>query len=124
MCIVKGWEYAVEATLGAWCPYERNYHISRRRRWVRKRVRDKDSKAMDKKRVSDTSQVSGKVTQFVFLLLASVRERKLLKKGGSTPGWPISRTTSPNTGWILPVVVDGSGNWSAAGLERELCSSK
>ena len=42
----------MEATVGAWCPYERNYHISRRRRWVRKRLRDKDSKAMDKKRVS------------------------------------------------------------------------
>jgi len=49
--MVTGWEYAVEATVGSWCPYERNYHISRRRRWVRKRVRDKDTKAMEKKRV-------------------------------------------------------------------------
>ena len=47
-----GWEYAVEAGIGSWVPYERNIHLSRRRRWVRTRVRDKDSKAIEKKRVS------------------------------------------------------------------------
>lgn len=41
----------MQATLGAWLPYERNHHISRRQRWVRKRVRDRDSKAMEKKKV-------------------------------------------------------------------------
>ncbi|XP_064383023.1 myoferlin-like isoform X2 [Halichondria panicea] len=45
-----GWEYAVEAGIGAWVPYERNIHMSRRRRWVRIRVRDKDSKAIEKKK--------------------------------------------------------------------------
>jgi hypothetical protein len=46
-----GWEYAVEAGMGAWVPYERNVHLSRRRRWARLRKRDKDSKAIEKKRV-------------------------------------------------------------------------
>ncbi len=46
-----GWEYAVEAGIGAWVPYERNIHLSRRRRWVRTRIRDKDSKAIEKKKV-------------------------------------------------------------------------
>ncbi len=41
----------MEAGIGAWVPYERNIHMSRRRRWVRIRVRDKDSKAIEKKRV-------------------------------------------------------------------------
>ena len=47
-----GWEYSVEAGLGAWVPFERNVHLCRRRRWVRLRVRDKDSKVMEKKKVS------------------------------------------------------------------------
>jgi hypothetical protein len=38
--------------MGAWVPYERNVHLSRRRRWARLRIRDKDSKAVEKKRVS------------------------------------------------------------------------
>lgn len=39
MCvlIVLGWEYTVEATLGGYGPVERNYHMCRRRRWVRMR---------------------------------------------------------------------------------------
>ena len=51
--IFAGWEYAVEAGLGTWVPYERNVHLSRRRRWVRLRLRDKDSKISEKKRVSE-----------------------------------------------------------------------
>ena len=51
LCMCEGWEYAVEAGLGAWVPYERNIHLSRRRRWVRLRLRDKNSKAIEKKRV-------------------------------------------------------------------------
>ena len=42
----------MEAGLAAWVPYERNIHLSRRRRWVRLRNRDKDSKILEKKRVS------------------------------------------------------------------------
>lgn len=37
MLIVLGWEYTVEATLGGYGPVERNYHMCRRRRWVRMR---------------------------------------------------------------------------------------
>lgn len=33
-----GWEYTVEATLGGYGPVEKNYHMCRRRRWVRPRV--------------------------------------------------------------------------------------
>ena len=47
-----GWEYTVEAGLNTpYVPFERNIHLSRRRRWVRIRVRDPDSKAVEKKRV-------------------------------------------------------------------------
>ena len=48
----------MQATLKAWLPYERNHHISRRRRWVRKRGRDKDSKAMEKKKVRNCGNKS------------------------------------------------------------------
>ena len=37
-----GWEYAIEAGLGNWVPYERTGYLFRRRRWVRTRVKDKD----------------------------------------------------------------------------------
>lgn len=47
-----GWEYSVEAGLGVWLPYERNVHLCRRRRWVRLRKRDKNSKAVENKKVS------------------------------------------------------------------------
>ena len=50
---LAGWEYTVEAGLTTpYVPFERNIHLSRRRRWVRIRVRDPDSKAVEKKRVS------------------------------------------------------------------------
>lgn len=52
-----GWEYAVESGIGTWVPYERNIHLSRRCRWVRLRVRDKDSKAVEKKRVRRVAQL-------------------------------------------------------------------
>ena len=52
---LSGWEYSVEAGLGAWVPYERNVHLCRRRRWVRLRKRDKDSKAVEKRKVSALS---------------------------------------------------------------------
>lgn len=48
-----GWEYAEEASIAAWVPYERNTHLSRRRRWIRLRARDKNSRAIEKKQVSD-----------------------------------------------------------------------
>ena len=43
----------MEAGLAAWVPYERNVHLSRRCRWVRLRIRDKDSGAIEKKKVSN-----------------------------------------------------------------------
>ena len=46
----------MQATLGAWVPYERNHHISRRRHWMRKRYRD--SKAMNKKEVKTLTNQS------------------------------------------------------------------
>ena len=43
---LSGWEYSFEG--GPWVPYERNFHLYRRRRWVRVRERDKDSKSVGK----------------------------------------------------------------------------
>ena len=35
--VTSGWEYTVEATLGGYGPVEKNYHLCKRRRWVRSR---------------------------------------------------------------------------------------
>ena len=64
---LSGWEYSVEAGLGAWVPYERNVHLCRRRRWVRLRKRDKDSKAVEKRKVSALSLPP----PFLFLIFLS-----------------------------------------------------
>ncbi|CAG0913749.1 unnamed protein product [Notodromas monacha] len=40
-----GWEYAVEPSLGGYSSVEKVYHVFRRRRWVRQRVVDPNSKA-------------------------------------------------------------------------------
>ena len=37
--------------MGAWNPYERNHHHTRRRRWVRTRTRVMDASVMAKKKV-------------------------------------------------------------------------
>ena len=48
-----GWEYTVEAGVDtSYVPFERNSHLSRRRRWIRVRVCDHNSKALEKKTVS------------------------------------------------------------------------
>lgn len=47
----EGWEYAEEAGLYDYVPFERNTHLCRRRKWVRVRVRDRDTKAIEKKKV-------------------------------------------------------------------------
>ena len=47
----QGWEYAIEAGMGNWVPYERNGYLFRRRRWVRLRVRDRNAKVQQKKKV-------------------------------------------------------------------------
>ena len=47
----EGWEYAIEAGMGNWVPYERNGYLFRRRRWVRMRIRDKNAKVVQKKKV-------------------------------------------------------------------------
>ena len=59
---LSGWEYSVEAGLGAWVPYERNVHLCRRRRWVRLRKRDKDSKAVEKRKVFSISSSSPSIS--------------------------------------------------------------
>ncbi|CAI8014042.1 Myoferlin [Geodia barretti] len=46
----EGWEYAIEAGMGNWVPYERNGYLFRRRRWVRMRIRDKNAKVVQKKK--------------------------------------------------------------------------
>lgn len=48
----EGWEYAIEAGIGNWVPYERNGYLFRRRRWVRLRVKDRN--AVKKKKVMCT----------------------------------------------------------------------
>ena len=47
----EGWEYAIEAGMGNWVPYERNGYLFRRRRCVRLRVRDRNAKVLQKKKV-------------------------------------------------------------------------
>ena len=68
---LSGWEYSVEAGLGAWVPYERNVHLCRRRRWVRLRKRDKDSKAVEKRKVFSLSYLSVLSLHFPLLTLSS-----------------------------------------------------
>ncbi|KAK6186023.1 hypothetical protein SNE40_008141 [Patella caerulea] len=40
----EGWEYCVEATIGGYGPVEKNYHLCRRRRWLRSRTLTMDVK--------------------------------------------------------------------------------
>ena len=49
LSIVLGWEYCVEAGLGGWQSSERTFHLCRRRRWVRTRIRVSDPKVAEKK---------------------------------------------------------------------------
>jgi dysferlin len=44
----EGWEYCVEPSMGGWSPSEKIYHLSRRRRWIRTRVLDKESLSITK----------------------------------------------------------------------------
>lgn len=44
---LKGWEFAVEATIGGYSPVEHTYHLCRRRRWVRMRTFIKDLKVTE-----------------------------------------------------------------------------
>ena len=46
-----GWEYCLEPEMGAWNPFERNHHHTRRRRWVRIRTRILDASIVAKKKV-------------------------------------------------------------------------
>ena len=48
-----GWEYTTEAGLNSpYVPFERNIHLNRRRRWIRIRVRNHDTEAIEKKKVN------------------------------------------------------------------------
>ena len=45
--MIVGWEYTVEATIGGYGAVEKNYHMCRRRRWVRSRKLDKDAAVLE-----------------------------------------------------------------------------
>ena len=36
-CLLSGWEYTVDISIGSYVAVEKTYHMSRRRRWVRSR---------------------------------------------------------------------------------------
>ena len=40
----KDWEYTVKAGSSSWVPYQRNEHHFRRRKWVRLRVVDEETR--------------------------------------------------------------------------------
>ncbi|CAF0934963.1 unnamed protein product [Rotaria sordida] len=46
----EGFEYCVNQTLGGWCPTEKVFHLSRRRRWYRNRILKGDRIPDDKKK--------------------------------------------------------------------------
>ena len=61
-----GWEYTVQDGVNMqYVPYERNIHHSRRRRWIRVRVRDSDYKAQ---RVTIHVRESPKSYTYIILL--------------------------------------------------------
>ncbi|CAF5156129.1 unnamed protein product, partial [Rotaria sp. Silwood1] len=45
----EGFEYCVNQTLGGWCPTEKVFHLSRRRRWYRNRILKGEKISDDKK---------------------------------------------------------------------------
>ena len=55
-----GWEYCLEPEMGAWNPFERNHHHTRRRRWVRIRTRILDASIVAKKKVEREREEKGR----------------------------------------------------------------
>lgn len=51
LCLILGWEYTVDATVGSYVAVEKTYHMSRRRRWVRSRNLVKSTEKEDKVRL-------------------------------------------------------------------------
>ena len=91
---LSGWEYSVNATVGAWCPYERNIHVSRRARWVRRRIRDKDSNVMEKKKVCSKFERE-KITSILLIIYS-------LYLFSPLPPPPTSSSTSYFSFYLLP----------------------
>ena len=42
LLMIAGWEFAMDTNVGNYSPIERNYHLSRRRKWIRTRERISD----------------------------------------------------------------------------------
>lgn len=72
-----GFEYCVEATLGGYGPVEKNYHLCRRRRWVRPRsvVASEKSKALQVK--EEQAAAEGWEYAPLFSMKFHAKERKM-----------------------------------------------
>ena len=105
MHITLGWEYCVEPGIGVWVPYEKNTHFSRRRRWVRTRIRTMDAETMKKKQVSlfKTSRLVIVINYYRLNLI------KLARKVGNMLVSIIKRITVRNIKWIWLVEDAGLG---------------
>ncbi|XP_052821675.1 myoferlin isoform X1 [Octopus bimaculoides] len=73
----EGFEYCVEATMGGYGPVQKNYHLCRRRRWVRSRTLVVDEKAKLKKEKLQKQAAEGWEFAPLFSMKFHAKERKM-----------------------------------------------
>ena len=70
-CLCRaGFEYAVEMSMGGYGPVCKNYHLCRRRRWVRMRLLVQP-KTMQIQEVGDTAGAGSEEMQFIYVFAMS-----------------------------------------------------
>jgi len=75
-CDEEGFEYCIDASLGGWGAVMKNYHLSRRRRWVRTRVMEADPKKIEQKKKEEVKAGEGWEYAVVFGEKFHLKERK------------------------------------------------
>ncbi|GAB1610572.1 myoferlin-like isoform X9, partial [Argonauta hians] len=73
----EGFEYCVEATMGGYGPVQKNYHLCRRRRWVRSRKLVADEKAKLKREKLEREAAEGWEYAPLFSMKFHAKERKM-----------------------------------------------
>lgn len=84
-----GWEYCLEPEMGAWNPFERNHHHTRRRRWVRIRTRILDASIVAKKKVEREREEKGGTCALPIVREREASEEEREREGESTCIWPL-----------------------------------
>ncbi|CAF3351203.1 unnamed protein product [Rotaria sp. Silwood1] len=81
----EGFEYCVNQTLGGWCPTEKVFHLSRRRRWYRNRILKGEKISDDKKENSFLFHTSNETTPL--LISFDENEKKEVRENLKNEGW-------------------------------------